>query len=69
MLMWSTIAVAVQFTQQVFSVYENESELVITLDVSHPALIEFSVIILASPDTANGKFVSRSVKINHISAT
>ena len=52
-----------QFTQEVFSVYENESELVITLDVSRPALIEFSIIILASPDTADGKFVTRS---NHI---
>ena len=52
-----TIAVAVQFTQQVFSVYENESELVITLDVSRPALIEFSVIIVVSPDTASGNYV------------
>ena len=48
-----------QFTQEVFSVYENESELVITLDVSRPALIEFSVIILVSPDTADGKFVTK----------
>ena len=66
MLIWSTIAVAVQFTQQVFSVYENESELVITLDVSRPALIEFFVIILASPDTAGGKFMTRTSKTNHV---
>ena len=50
----TTVAVAVEFTQQVFSVYENESELVITLDVSRPALTQFSVIIVASPDTADG---------------
>ena len=40
-----------------FSVYENESELVITLDVSRPALTEFSVIIVASPDTADGMYI------------
>ena len=54
-MFYTAIAVAVAFTQQVFSIYENESELVITLDVSRPALIEFTVIILASPDTADGK--------------
>ena len=53
-MLFTTIAVAVEFTQQVFSVYENESELVITLDVSRSALTEFSVIITASPDTADG---------------
>ena len=53
-MLFTAIAVAVEFTQQVFSVYENESELVITLDVSRPALTEFSIIIVASPDTADG---------------
>ena len=51
----TAIAVAVEFTQQVFSVYENESDLVITLDVSRPAFTEFSIIIIASPETADGK--------------
>ena len=41
-----------------FSVYENETELVITLDVSRPALTEFSVIIVASPDTADGMYIT-----------
>ena len=50
-----TSAVNVGFTQSVFSVFENESEMNIILDVSHPALTEFTVIIVASPDTANGK--------------
>jgi len=39
----------------VFSVFENESEMNIILDVSLPALTEFAVIIVASPDTADGK--------------
>ena len=50
-----TSAVNVGFTQSVFSVFENESEMNIVLDVSHPALIEFTVIIIVSPDTADGK--------------
>ena len=41
-----------------FSVYENKTELVITLDVSRPALTEFSVIIVASPDTADGMYIT-----------
>ena len=52
-MLFTTIAVAVGFTRPVYSVYENESELVITLDVSRPALIEFSVIIVATPDSAD----------------
>ena len=59
-MLFSTIAVAVEFTQQVFSVYENESELVITLDVSRPALTQFSVIIVASPDTADGMYITNN---------
>ena len=50
-----TSAVNVGFTQSVFSVFENESEMNIVLDVSHPALTEFTVIIIVSPDTADGK--------------
>ena len=37
-----------------FSVYENDSELLITIDVSRPPQTEFSIIIVASPDTADG---------------
>ena len=47
--------VTVQFSQSVFSVFENDSQMMITLNVSHPALTEFSVIVVASPDTADGK--------------
>jgi len=39
----------------VFSVFENESEMIIILEINHPALTEFSVVIVASPDTADGK--------------
>ena len=50
-----TVAVNVEFTQSVFSVFENESEMIIALEVSHPALTEFTVIVVASPDTADGR--------------
>ena len=38
-----------------FSAFENESEMTITLEVSHPALTEFTVIVVPSPDIADGK--------------
>ena len=44
-----------EFTQSVFSVFENNSQMMITLNVSHPALTEFTVIVVASPDTADGR--------------
>ena len=50
-----TVAVNVEFTQSVFSVFENESEMILTLKVSRPALTEFTVIVVASPDTADGR--------------
>ena len=48
--------VTVEFTQSVFSVFENDSNMMITLNASHPALTEFSVIVVISPDTADGKY-------------
>jgi len=49
------LAVCVEFTQPVFSVFENESAMTIKLDVSRPALATFTVIVSATPDTADGK--------------
>ena len=53
---YCTTAVTVQFAQSEFSVFENESEIIIILEVSHPALTEFTVIVVASPDTADGRY-------------
>ena len=50
-----------EFTQSVFTVFENELEIIITLEVRHPALTEFTVIVLASPDTADGKDFVRDI--------
>ena len=62
-----TTAVNVEFTQSEFIVFENESEMIITLEVDHPALTEFTVIVVTSPDTADGKnilfFVSNHITI------
>jgi len=46
----------VQFTQSEFSAFENESEVIITLEISNLALTEFSVIVLTLPNTADGKY-------------
>jgi len=48
-------AVIVEFTKSEFTVLENELEIMIALEVRHPALTEFTVIVAASPDTADGK--------------
>ena len=50
------LAVSVEFTQPVFNAYENESEIIITLDVTRPALATFIVIVSATPGTADGKW-------------
>ena len=50
-----TTAVNIEFTQSEYIVSENESEMIITLEVDHPALTQFTVIVVASPDTADGK--------------
>ena len=50
------LAVCVEFSQPIFSVFENESEITIKLDVSRPALATFTVIVSATPDTADGKW-------------
>ena len=44
-----------KFTQSEFSIFENESEIMITLEVDRPTLTEFTVIVVASPDTADGR--------------
>ena len=54
-------AVIVEFTQSVFTVFENELEIIITLEAHHPALTEFTVIVVASPDTADGKDFVRDI--------
>ena len=48
--------VIVEFTQSVFSVFENELEMIVALKVRHPALTKFSVTVVASPDTADGTY-------------
>ena len=50
-----TTAVNVEFTRSEFIVFENASKMIITLEVDHPALTEITVIVVASPDTADGK--------------
>ena len=50
------LAVSVEFTQPVFSVFEDESEIIIKLDVTRPALVNFIVIVSATPGTADGKW-------------
>jgi len=55
MYLFNYTAVNVEFTQTVFSVFENEPEMIIILEVSRPALTEFTVIVVASSDTADGK--------------
>jgi len=50
------LAVCVEFSQPVFSVFEYESGIMIKLDVSRPALATFTVIVSAMPDTADGKW-------------
>ena len=50
------LAVSVEFSQPVFSAYENESEIIIKLGVTRPALATFTVIVSATPGTADGKW-------------
>jgi len=45
----------VEFKQPVFSAFENESEMMITINASRPALTKFTVTVVASPDTADGR--------------
>ena len=52
-----TTAVNVEFTRSEFIVFENASKMIITLEVDHPALTEITVIVVASPDTADGKYI------------
>jgi len=50
-----TTAVIVEFAESEFTVFESEPEIMITLEIRHPALTEFTVIVVALPDTADGK--------------
>ena len=42
--------------QPLFSAFENESEIIIKLDVTRPTLATFIVIASATPGTADGKW-------------
>ena len=57
------VAIAISFTQSMYSVSESVREIQPVLNVSNPSLINITVEVFTTDGTAFGKYVATSIAI------